>query len=198
MLYPMPRTRVRAVIAVWLAAAAGACDDGQKAEQAAKIDALEARVAELERRTTDTSKAMEPLAALPNTVEQAQQSMKTIKDEQATLVARLARAEETIAALQAGKPIAGATVEAPEALVGTTAKSLAIGVTECDEFMSKYAACIDKMPEAARKSMLDALQQMSESWKDVATGPGRSALASACKTADESSKKAFESMGCTW
>lgn len=184
------------------AALASACDDGGKAEITAKIDGLDARVAELERRTTDTSKALEPLAAMPNELEQATQSLATMKAEQATLVARLARAEETIAALRArveAGTTAGKVEVTPEALVGTEAgKALAIGVTECDDFMEKYAKCIEKMPEASKKPMLESLQQMSDAWKKVATGPGRDALATACKTADESSKKAFESMGCKW
>lgn len=198
----MSQGRVLTAALALLGALVTACDDDGKAEIVGKIDALDARVAELERRTTDTGRALEPLATLPNTVEQAQQSLATMKAEQATLVARLSRAEETIAKLNARIEGGTAKVEIevtpPEALAGTAGKALAIGVTECDDFMSKYAACIEKMPETVRKSMLDALQQMSDAWKEVAAGPGRDALAKACKTADESSKKAFESMGCTW
>ena len=69
-----------------------ACDDEEKAAMAGKIDALDARVAELERKGTDSGKALESLAPLPNALEQAQQSLATMKAEQATLVARLARA----------------------------------------------------------------------------------------------------------
>lgn len=179
-----------------------ACDDEEKAATAGKIDALDARVAELERKGTDSGKALESLAPLPNALEQAQQSLATMKAEQATLVARLARAEEKLAALQAhvdaGTAVTPKVEAETETLTGVGAGKLAIGVTECDEFMAKYASCIEKMPESVRKSMIDALQQMSETWKKVADGPGRKALAEACKTADESSKKAFESMGCKW
>lgn len=206
MIAPMPPDRVLTAALVLCGAVTTACDDGGTAQLITKIDALDARVAELERRTTDTGKALEPLAALPNTLEQTQQSLATMKAEQATLVARLTRAEETIAKLSARVEGSTAKVEVevevevtpPDPLAGTAGKALAIGVAQCDDFMSKYAACIEKMPKPARKPMLEALQQMSDASKDVAAGPGRDALAQGCKTADESSKKAFESMGCDW
>ena len=183
----------------WLAAmVAAACDDGSKA----RIDALEGRITELERRTTDTSRALEPLATLPNTVEQHQASAKTIRDEQATLVARLARAEESIAALEAAG--AKATTTRPLTTLGTETiaelhETPEVGVPECDEYLRKYRACVeDKVPAAARKSMLDAIATMSKAWSEAAAGPARDALSAGCKSADEASRKSFVAMGCTW
>ena len=92
MIAPMPPDRVLTAAFVLFGAVATACEDGDTAGHVGKIDALDARVAELERRTTDSGKALEPLAALPNTLVQTQQSLATMKAEQATLVARLARA----------------------------------------------------------------------------------------------------------
>lgn len=189
----MPSARVLLAIPLLLAAA---CND----ERDAKIDALEARVAELERRTTDTSRAIEPLAALPNAVEQQQQSATTIRNEQATLVARLARAEEAIAALQVRAATASPPLEVEAtAPASVLPKTLEVGVPECDEYLRKYLACIEeKMPAGTKTAMIEALESTSKAWREAATGPARTALGEACRQANEAAGKAFASMGCTW
>ena len=58
----------------------------------------------------------------------------------------------------------------------------------CKDFTDKYAACIDKMPEAARASAKDGLKQMQDAWSKVP----KEALADACKTALDSAKGAFD------
>lgn len=207
MMGPMTLARLpmrRCVLGLGLVALV-ACDDGSKA----RIDALEGRIAELERRTTDTAKAIEPLAAIPNTLEQQQQSAKSIREEQATLVARLARAEEATAALGAQlKELQAAGVTAakgttPPTTLGTEAttvlpKSLEIGVPACDDYLRKYLACVASMPETARKPMMDAIETTADAWRDAAAGPARDAMAQACEAASEAAGKAFASMGCKW
>ena len=198
MMLPVLRRRATALVALALGFAA--CEDGSKA----RADALEARVAELERRPDVIQGALEPLAALPATIDAQQQSAKSIRAEQATLVARLARAEESIAALgQAGAAGTTATPTTTAPIVGATIDpapaSLEVGIPECDEFLRKYYVCLrDHIPEAARKAALDALEQSATSWREIAGGPGRDALAKACVTAAESTKDATAAMGCTW
>lgn len=199
MMLPVLRRRATALVA--LVAGLAACEDGSKA----RADALEARVAELERRADVIQGALEPLAALPATIDAQQQSAKSIRAEQATLVARLARAEESIAALERAGAAAGttATPTTTAPIVGATIDpapaSLEVGIPECDEFLRKYYVCLrDHIPEAARKAALDALEQSATSWREIAGGPGRDALAKACVTAAESTKDATAAMGCTW
>lgn len=199
----IPVLRLRAAVIALVAGLAPACDDGSKA----RADALEARVAELERRADVIQGALEPLSGLPATIAAQQDSARSIRAEQATLVARLARAEESIAALEAAR--AGAPTTPPTtppttapslgASVDPAPASLEVGIPECDEFLRKYHVCLrDHVPEAARKAALDALEQSAKSWREIAGGPGRDALAKACVTAAESTKDATAAMGCTW
>ena len=76
----------------------------------------------------------------------------------------------------------------------------AIGVAECDEFLTKYQKCIDsKMPEQVRATTRDSLKQTAEAWKQAASTPeGKTALANACKQMMDSTKEATKAMGCEW
>lgn len=74
-----------------------------------------------------------------------------------------------------------------------------IGIAECDEYVEKYSKCInEKVPEASRKQMTEAMDQSVKAWKEAAKGPGKATLATACKTALDAAKKATTSMGCQW
>ncbi len=74
-----------------------------------------------------------------------------------------------------------------------------IGIAECDEYIEKYTKCImDKMPEAGRAQMKDAMEQSAKAWKEAAAGPGKDAVAATCKTALDAAKQATTAMGCTW
>ncbi|MBC8070342.1 MAG: hypothetical protein IAG13_18560, partial [Deltaproteobacteria bacterium] len=74
-----------------------------------------------------------------------------------------------------------------------------IGIAECDEYIEKYTKCIqDKVPEAARAQMKDAMDMSAKAWKDAASGPAKDGLATACKAALDAAKAATASMGCEW
>jgi len=74
-----------------------------------------------------------------------------------------------------------------------------IGIPECDEYIEKYTKCIsDKVPEAARQQMKDAMDQSTKAWKEAAAGPAKDGLATACKAALDAAKQATASMGCEW
>ena len=73
------------------------------------------------------------------------------------------------------------------------------GVPECDEYMKKYMACIDKMPEAARSMAKQTLEQTKSAWKQGAsTAEGKAALASGCTQASDAAKAGMQAYGCTW
>jgi hypothetical protein len=58
-----------------------------------------------------------------------------------------------------------------------------VGVAECDDYITKYSACLGKMPAAAKAPMESAFKQMRESWKTAAAQPGgKDALKTSCKT----------------
>ena len=74
------------------------------------------------------------------------------------------------------------------------------GVPECDDYMTKYLACIDsKVPESVRPSVKQSLEQSKAAWKQAASTPqGREGLATACKAATDAAKASTAAWGCTW
>ena len=82
----------------------------------------------------------------------------------------------------------------------TTAAAEKIGVPECDEFITKYDACVsDKVPEAARAQYKTTVAQWRKSWHDLAANPQTKAtLAAACKQAAESARTSMKSYNCTF
>lgn len=82
----------------------------------------------------------------------------------------------------------------------TTAAVSEFGVPECDEYMTKYLACIDsKVPEAARAMVRQQLDATKAQWKQAASTPeGKQGLAMGCKAATEAAKQAMQAYGCTW
>ena len=72
-----------------------------------------------------------------------------------------------------------------------------VGVAECDEYISKYKACMSKLPAEGQAAYQQALDQMVSGWKQV-PAEARSSLAEGCKMATENSKAAMQAMGCEW
>ena len=73
-----------------------------------------------------------------------------------------------------------------------------IGVLQCDEYITKVAACIDnKVPEAKRAELRAGVEQSRLGWKDAtATTRDRGALPTACSIAHEQAKEEFAAYGC--
>jgi hypothetical protein len=96
----------------------------------------------------------------------------------------------------AASPAAAAAPPAATAAAGTAE----FGVPECDEYFTKYLACIDsKVPESARAMVRQGLDQTKASWKQAASTPqGKQGLAMGCKQATEAAKQAMAAYGCTW
>jgi hypothetical protein len=83
----------------------------------------------------------------------------------------------------------------------STASSVeAIGVPECDEYLTKYDKCVkDKVPAVARGQFEQSAKQMRDSWKQLADNPAtKPGLAQGCKQALETAKTAMGSYGCEW
>jgi len=74
-----------------------------------------------------------------------------------------------------------------------------VGVPECDDYISKYEACINsKVPEMARGALKDAFDRTRTEWKAAAATPeGKQGLAIACKAASDAAKQAVAAYGCT-
>lgn len=90
-----------------------------------------------------------------------------------------------------------ATTAAPAAAAPVAADS--IGVPECDNYISKYLACVSgKVPEASRAQLQASLDQMRTAWKQAAaTDAGKASLAQACSAANDAAKQSMTAFGCT-
>ena len=98
-------------------------------------------------------------------------------------------------------PAAPAATQASAAAAPAAAPAVAdFGVAECDDYMAKYLACVDsKVPEAARATMRQTLEQTKAQWKQAASTPqGKSSLAMACKQMTESAKASMTAYGCSF
>ncbi len=94
-------------------------------------------------------------------------------------------------AAPAAETTEAAPAEAPAATGGE------IGIAECDDYINKYKACMDKLPAEGRAAYQSGLDQMVSSWKQV-PAEARSSLAEGCKMATENAKTAMQAMGCEW
>jgi hypothetical protein len=73
------------------------------------------------------------------------------------------------------------------------------GVPECDRFVQKYLACLEKVPESTRAMVRQGFDQSRESWKRAAATPeGRAGLTTACQQAEAASQMAMQAYGCRW
>lgn len=94
-------------------------------------------------------------------------------------------------------PPAAAPAAAPAATAPVTADS--VGVPECDNYITKYVACVSgKVPEASRAQLQASLDQMRAAWKQAAATPdGKASLAQACTAANDAAKSSMQAFGCT-
>lgn len=96
-----------------------------------------------------------------------------------------------------GQSSTPATQPASNAPSSASVASGEFGVAECDAYMKKYLACIDRMPEAARTSAREVLDQTRTSWQQAAaTEQGRAGLAMACKSASDAAAASMSAYGC--
>lgn len=93
-------------------------------------------------------------------------------------------------------PPAAAPATPPPAATATVD---AVGVPECDSYITKYLACVSgKVPEASRAQLQASLEQMRQAWKQAAaTDAGRASLAQACTQANDAAKSSMAAFGCT-
>ena len=93
-----------------------------------------------------------------------------------------------------------ASGEKPAEGAKALAASGAIGIAECDDYMTKYRECIEsKVPDAVKATVRQSLDQTTTAWKQAATTPeARAGLAQACKQATDAAKAAMQAYGCSF
>lgn len=82
----------------------------------------------------------------------------------------------------------------------TTSSGDKIGIAECDDFLTKYEACVSsKVPEMARAQYQSMLKTWRAEWKKTADNPQtRDTLAAACKQMAATQESALKMYGCTF
>ena len=120
------------------------------------------------------------------------------KEENATAAPATA---ETPAAAPATEPAAAPAAPAPAEVppapaVATTGETL--GIPECDDYLTKYQACIAaNVPEASRAALEQSLAMTRDGWKQAIAAGGGAQLGAACKTMHEQSRASMTAYGCT-
>lgn len=97
---------------------------------------------------------------------------------------------------QPGAPKVSAQTEKPTTKAATDSS---VGIFECDDYLAKYEACVaSKVPEAARASLIQSLNETRAAWHGAAgQAGGKDALASICKQSRESMKTTMAAYGCS-
>jgi hypothetical protein len=75
-----------------------------------------------------------------------------------------------------------------------------VGIPACDDFLTKYEACLSsKVPAAQKSTFQTQIDQMRNSWTGMAKNPQtKPSLEAACKTTSEQMKAAVSAYGCTF
>ena len=103
-------------------------------------------------------------------------------------------ATSKVGALAAG--IAGAAL----LIGGIAANAQSTGIAACDEFLTKYDACVgSKIPEAQRATFKTQIDQTRKAWVDMAKNPSTKAtMESTCKQTMDATKASLTAYGCSF
>lgn len=74
-----------------------------------------------------------------------------------------------------------------------------VGIDVCDNYLTKYEACItDKVPAETRAVLKTSLMQTRDAWRAaIAAGTATKELEGACKAMSEGAKASMSAFGCT-
>lgn len=92
--------------------------------------------------------------------------------------------------------IAGAVL-----LVGVTAANAqSTGIAACDEFLTKYDACVGtRIPEAQRAMYKTQIDQTRKAWIDLAKNPSaKASMEATCKQTIDATKASLTAYGCSF
>src|SRR5262245_58947870 len=73
-------------------------------------------------------------------------------------------------------------------------------IAACDEFLTKYDACVtSKLPEAQRATYKAQLDQTRKTWVDMSKNPAtKSTMEATCKQTMDAMKTALQGYGCSF
>jgi hypothetical protein len=75
-----------------------------------------------------------------------------------------------------------------------------IGVAACDDFLTKYEACLaSKIPAAQRTTFQSQIDQTRRGWAELAKNPStKASLEAACKQTSQQMNAAMQAFGCAF
>jgi hypothetical protein len=81
-----------------------------------------------------------------------------------------------------------------------TAHAQSTGIAACDDFLTKYDACVGaKVPEAQRAMYQTQIEQTRKAWIDLAKNPSaKPAMETTCKQTLDATKASLTAYGCTF
>ena len=82
----------------------------------------------------------------------------------------------------------------------TAAHAQSTGIASCDDFLTKYDACVvSKVPEAQRAMYKTQIDQTRKAWVDMAKNPSvKATMESTCKQTLDATKASLTSLGCSF
>lgn len=82
----------------------------------------------------------------------------------------------------------------------TTAHAQSTGIAACDDFLTKYDACIvSKVPEAQRAMYKTQIDQTRKAWIDLAKNPSaKPTMEATCKQTLDATKASLTAYGCAF
>ena len=82
----------------------------------------------------------------------------------------------------------------------TAAHAQSTGIAACDDFLTKYDACVvSKVPEAQRAMYKTQIDQTRKAWVDMAKNPSvKSTMEATCKQTLDATKASLQSFGCSF
>lgn len=82
----------------------------------------------------------------------------------------------------------------------TAASAQMVGVPVCDDFLTKYEACVTgKVPAAQQPAFKTSLDQTRKAWSDAAKNPtAKAALESSCKQTADQLKQSLAAYNCSF
>ena len=86
------------------------------------------------------------------------------------------------------------------AIATAPAHAQSTGIAACDEFLTKYDACVtSKLPEAQRATYKAQLDQTRKTWVDLSKNPAtKSTMEATCKQTMDAMKTALPGYGCSF
>ena len=103
-----------------------------------------------------------------------------------------APADPTAAATDTMAPAETSATTAP----ASTAEPL--GVPECDDYLTKYEACLAAhVPAESRDALRQSLDATRAGWAQAIAAGGKDQLAAACTTMRESARASLQAYGCS-